>query len=224
MQVRRDGARCLLACRRARPFLAPISPRGTPPPVGLPGTRRVGTARIIVAADTSSERHPDGLFAPPGTRVPSAPQVRNMRYSALIEGFTSTTYAMVIVSDPAIQVRAEAPPPSRVEACHRRRPRPLVARSNRMRRTLSLAPAPSPWPLHPLPRPSTLSPRPSTLSPRPSTLSRTLSALAPALSCSLRAQPALASRAAPCVPPRSRRPRCSTSRRRGPILRRSSTT
>ena len=27
----------------------------------------------------------------------------NARYSALIEGFTSTTYAMVIVSDPAIQ-------------------------------------------------------------------------------------------------------------------------
>jgi len=30
-------------------------------------------------------------------------QVRNARYSAFIEGFTSTTYAMVIVSDPAIQ-------------------------------------------------------------------------------------------------------------------------
>ena len=30
-------------------------------------------------------------------------QVRNARYSAFIEGFTSTTYAMVIVSDPTIQ-------------------------------------------------------------------------------------------------------------------------
>jgi Ras-related GTP-binding protein A/B len=29
--------------------------------------------------------------------------VRNARYSAFIEGFTSTTYAMVIVSDPRIQ-------------------------------------------------------------------------------------------------------------------------
>jgi len=33
----------------------------------------------------------------------STMQVRNARYSALIEGFTSTTYAMVIVSDPTIQ-------------------------------------------------------------------------------------------------------------------------
>ena len=30
-------------------------------------------------------------------------QVRNARYSALIQGFTSTTYAMVIGSDPAVQ-------------------------------------------------------------------------------------------------------------------------
>jgi len=30
-------------------------------------------------------------------------QVRNSRYSALIEGFTSTTYAMVIASDPTVQ-------------------------------------------------------------------------------------------------------------------------
>ena len=30
-------------------------------------------------------------------------QVRNARYSAFIEGFTSTTYAMVIVSDPTVQ-------------------------------------------------------------------------------------------------------------------------
>ena len=30
-------------------------------------------------------------------------QVRNSRYCALIEGFTSTTYAMIIASDPAIQ-------------------------------------------------------------------------------------------------------------------------
>jgi len=33
-------------------------------------------------------------------------QVRNARYSAFIEGFTSTTYAMVIVSDPTIQPAA----------------------------------------------------------------------------------------------------------------------
>ena len=37
------------------------------------------------------------------TRAAPPPQVRNARYSAFIEGFTSTTYAMVIVSDPAIQ-------------------------------------------------------------------------------------------------------------------------
>ena len=30
-------------------------------------------------------------------------QVRNSRYSALIEGFTSTTYAMIVASDPTIQ-------------------------------------------------------------------------------------------------------------------------
>ena len=30
-------------------------------------------------------------------------QVRNAHYSALIEGFTSTTYAMIITSDPMIQ-------------------------------------------------------------------------------------------------------------------------
>ena len=30
-------------------------------------------------------------------------QVRNANFSAFIEGFTSTTYAMVIVSDPTIQ-------------------------------------------------------------------------------------------------------------------------
>ena len=30
-------------------------------------------------------------------------QVRNSRYCALIEGFTSTTYVMVIVSDPTIE-------------------------------------------------------------------------------------------------------------------------
>ena len=30
-------------------------------------------------------------------------QVRNAQYSAFIEGFTSTTYAMVIVSDPTIE-------------------------------------------------------------------------------------------------------------------------
>ena len=30
-------------------------------------------------------------------------QVRNSRYCALIEGFTSTTYAMIIASDPTIQ-------------------------------------------------------------------------------------------------------------------------
>ena len=30
-------------------------------------------------------------------------QVRNSRYCALIEGFTSTTYAMIIASDPSIQ-------------------------------------------------------------------------------------------------------------------------
>ena len=29
--------------------------------------------------------------------------VRNSRYNALIEGFTSTTYAMIIASDPTIQ-------------------------------------------------------------------------------------------------------------------------
>jgi len=33
----------------------------------------------------------------------STMQVRNTRYSALIEGFTSTTYAMVITSDPTVQ-------------------------------------------------------------------------------------------------------------------------
>ena len=37
----------------------------------------------------------------PHARIRS--QVRNARYSAFIEGFTSTTYAMVIVSDPTIQ-------------------------------------------------------------------------------------------------------------------------
>ena len=30
-------------------------------------------------------------------------KVRNSRYCALIEGFTSTTYAMIIASDPSIQ-------------------------------------------------------------------------------------------------------------------------
>ena len=44
--------------------------------------------------------------APPALKVYWPPlQVRNARYSALIEGFTSTTYAMVIVSDPTIQAR-----------------------------------------------------------------------------------------------------------------------
>jgi len=33
----------------------------------------------------------------------STMQVRNARYTALIEGFTSTTYAMAIVSDPSVQ-------------------------------------------------------------------------------------------------------------------------
>ena len=33
-------------------------------------------------------------------------QVRNARYSALIEGFTSTTYAMVIASEPTLQPAA----------------------------------------------------------------------------------------------------------------------
>ena len=46
--------------------------------------------------------------------------VRNSRYNALIEGFTSTTYAMIIASDPSIQpasilinieVRRLPPPP-----------------------------------------------------------------------------------------------------------------
>ena len=32
--------------------------------------------------------------------------MRNSRYTALIEGFTSTTYAMIIASDPTIQPAA----------------------------------------------------------------------------------------------------------------------
>ena len=45
--------------------------------------------------------------APSGGTRHAARQVRNARYSAFIEGFTSTTYAMVIVSD----ARALAHPP-----------------------------------------------------------------------------------------------------------------
>ena len=43
-------------------------------------------------------RHATG--ANPG---PNPNQVRNAAYTCLIEGFTSTTYAMVIVSDKSIQ-------------------------------------------------------------------------------------------------------------------------